>query len=55
LTEYPSFLVRLGLVEVTAKNGRLIYKTTAKGMRYLKSYKEIRRLLRESTKHNVTK
>jgi predicted transcriptional regulator len=54
LTGYLSLLVGLELVEVGAKNGRLIYKTTTKGMRYLKSYEEIRRLLWESTKHNVT-
>jgi predicted transcriptional regulator len=52
--EYLSFLVGLDLVEVTSKRGKLIYKTTAKGMSYMKGYEEIRRLMQQSTKHNVT-
>jgi len=53
LTEYLSLLVRLELVEALTTNGKLIYKTTAKGTRYLKSYGEIRRLLQESqTQHS---
>jgi len=54
LSGYLSFLVRLELVEVATKNGRLIYKTTTRGMRYLKRYEEIKRLLRESTKQDIT-
>jgi predicted transcriptional regulator len=54
LSGYLSFLVRLELVEVATRNGRLIYKTTTRGMRYLKSYEEIKRLLRESTKQDIT-
>jgi predicted transcriptional regulator len=54
LTEYLSLLVRLELVEALTINGKLIYKTTAKGTRYLKSYGEMRRLLQERAKHNIT-
>lgn len=55
LTDYLSLLVRLGLVEVYRKNGRSIYKTTAKGIRFLKCYWEMRRLLRESDKQTQSK
>jgi predicted transcriptional regulator len=54
LSGYLSFAVRLGLVEVASKNGRLFYKTTAKGMRYFKSYAEIRHLLQEKPEHTFT-
>lgn len=50
---YLSLLARLGLIEVSAKNGKLAYKTTAKGIRYLKCYEEISHLLKESNKHNI--
>lgn len=40
LTAYLSFLVSYGLLEIS-KNGRLTYRTTAKGKRYLKTYREI--------------
>lgn len=54
LTEYLSFLVRLGLLEASKKNERLIYKTTAKGKLYVKEYEEIKHLLRKSTEHGIT-
>jgi predicted transcriptional regulator len=52
--EYLSFLVRLGLIEVAPKRGKPVYKTTSKGIRYIESYEELRRLLQQNTKHNVT-
>ncbi|MDI6691675.1 MAG: winged helix-turn-helix domain-containing protein [Candidatus Bathyarchaeota archaeon] len=52
-TGYLSFLVKSGLLEAIKKNEKVIYKTTAKGIRYLKSYEEIKRLLRKSNEHNV--
>jgi predicted transcriptional regulator len=54
LTAYLSLLVKFGLLEVIERNGKLVYKTTAKGIRYLKSYVEIKHLLRESTEQSVT-
>jgi len=54
LTSYLSLLVKLGLLKATEKNKKPIYKTTAKGIRYLKSYAEIKHLLQKSTEHSVT-
>jgi len=54
LTAYLSFLVKLGLLEAAKKNEKVIYRTTAKGIRYLKSYEEIKHLLRKSTEHSVS-
>jgi len=54
LTGYLSFLVKYGLIEATKKNEKVIYKTTPKGIQYVKSYEEIKRLLRNSTRHSVT-
>jgi predicted transcriptional regulator len=54
MTEYLSFLVKLGLLETAKKNEKVIYKTTAKGVRYLKSYDETKSLLRKSTEHSVS-
>jgi predicted transcriptional regulator len=53
LTAYLSLLVKFWLLEAIEKNEKLIYKTTAKGIRYLKSYEEIKHLLRESSEHSV--
>jgi len=53
LAAYLSLLVKVGLLEAIEKNEKLVYKTTAKGIRYLKSYEEIRHLLRQSTEHSV--
>jgi len=53
LTAYSSFLVKLGLLEATKKNEKIIYKTTPKGIRYLQIYEEIKRLLQKSTEHGV--
>jgi predicted transcriptional regulator len=54
LTEYLSFLVRLGLLEARNENERLVYKTTPKGKRYVKRYEEIKHLLQKNTEHSVT-
>ena len=53
LTEYLSFLVRYGLLEASEKNGRLTYKTMAKGKLYVKAYEEIKHLLRKSTESSM--
>ena len=52
LTEHLSFLIRMGLLEASRENGRLIYKTTAKGKRYVKRYEEIKDLLRKNTDYS---
>jgi predicted transcriptional regulator len=41
LTGYLSFLVRQALLETSKNSGRLLYRTTSKGKRYLKTYSEI--------------
>jgi len=53
LTAYLSLLVEFGLLEAIKKNEKVIYRTTAKGVQYLKSYEEIKHLLRKRTKHSV--
>jgi predicted transcriptional regulator len=55
LTPYLSFLVKLRLLEAAKKNEKVIYRTTAKGIRYLKSYEEIKHLLQKSTEHSVSR
>jgi len=52
LAEYLSFLVRLGLLEASKKNERLIYETTARGKLYVKKYEEIKHFLRQSSEHS---
>lgn len=55
LNEYLSLLLRLGLLKTRKKGQKTIYKTTHKGVRYLKSYDEIRALLgkeKENVKNN---
>lgn len=54
LTAYLSFLVKLGLLEAAKKNEKVIYKTTIKGIRYLKSYEEIKHILRKTTESDVS-
>jgi len=54
LTAYLSLLVKLGLLEAAKKNKEIIYKTTPKGIRYLKGYEEIKHLLRKSVEDSVT-
>jgi len=54
LNEYLDFLVKLNLLESKEINGRTIYKTTEKGLKYLDNYKEILQLLK-NTKNSVKK
>ena len=53
LTEYLSFLVTLGLLEVSKRSERLIYKTTSKGKLYVKAHEEIKHLLRERSAPDI--
>ncbi len=46
LKEYLSFLLRMELLKRNTDNKKTIYKTTAKGIKYLENYEEISNLLR---------
>jgi predicted transcriptional regulator len=55
LNEYLSLLLEIGLLRRNKKDQKTIYKTTRKGIEYLKSYDEIRVLLgkeEENAKNN---
>ena len=54
LNEYLNLLVKLNLLESKQINGRVIYRTTDKGFKYLDSYKEILQLLK-NTKNSIKK
>jgi len=54
LTMYLSLLVKSGLLEAVKKNEEIIYKTTSKGIRYLKCYEEIKHILQKSAEDSVT-
>jgi len=47
LNEYLSLLLGIRLLEAVINDGKTVYKTTLKGLRYLQSYAEIRGLLRK--------
>ena len=47
LNEYLPFLLKMKLLKVDTQNGRKIYKTTAKGVKYLKNLEKISNLLRQ--------
>lgn len=49
LSLYLSLLVKLKLLEAVKRDEKMIYKTTSKGVKYLESYHEIRRLLRKTS------
>ena len=46
LNEYLSFLLKRALLKPKTQNGKTIYKTTAKGFKYLQNYEKISNLLR---------
>lgn len=55
LNEYLKLMLDLKLLESVRNSERNVYRTTAKGVRYLQSYREIRDLLkkeRSSTESN---
>ena len=55
LNEYLSLLLKLGLLRRNKEEQRTLYKTTPKGIEYLKSYEEIRAILgknEEKAKNN---
>jgi len=45
LNEYLNFLTKIGLIEIQKENNKNVYRTTAKGQRYLEKYKGISELL----------
>ena len=47
LREYLSFLTEMGFLSVRVKNKKKVYETTAKGIQYIESYKEMLNLLRK--------
>jgi len=51
LKEYLSLLLDLGLLQTRKRGQKTIYKTTRKGIEYLKSYDEIRTLLGKEEKN----
>lgn len=51
LKEYLSLLLELGLLATRKRGQKTIYKTTRKGVEYLKSYDEIRALLGKEEKN----
>jgi len=53
LSLYLSLLVKLRLLEAVKRDEKIIYKTTSKGVKYLESYEEIRRLLRKEGKNSI--
>ena len=46
LKEYLSYLLKGELLKRNTENGKTIYKTTAKGFKFLENYEEISNLLR---------
>jgi predicted transcriptional regulator len=45
LNEYLNILTKMNLLEIQNENNKKIYKTTAKGNKYLEKYKEISDIL----------
>jgi predicted transcriptional regulator len=48
LREYLSFLIEMGFLKVYIQNRKKIYETTAKGVQYIESYREMSNLLRKT-------
>jgi predicted transcriptional regulator len=53
LNEYLRLLLDLKLLELSKDNGKNVYKTTSKGVRYLESYRNIRELLKKEEDNNI--
>jgi len=48
LNQYLSLLLDLDLLELKKSSERAVYKTTAKGMSFIESYKQIQELLKKT-------
>jgi len=46
LNEYLGFLLEMELLKETSEDGKSVYRTTRKGVRFLRNYYKIRDLLR---------
>ena len=52
LNEYLSFLNEMSLLKIHNENGKQIYRTTAKGNKYLEKYRDIANLLGDNEKNS---
>lgn len=52
LSDYLSFLTGISLLEIHNENGKQIYRTTAKGDKYLEKYEDIANLLGDNEKNS---
>jgi len=53
LNEYLSFLLKIALLNKVTTEGKTIYKTTQKGIKYLENYEEITNLLTKEGEDSV--
>jgi len=54
LKEYLSLMLDLRLIESPEANGKMIYRTTVKGLRVLQAYQEIRSLIKKAESADET-
>ncbi len=52
LNEYLDLLKEVNLLLVNSEEGRVMYKTSSKGMTYLKNFSTIKELLQQNQKNN---
>lgn len=52
LNDYLSFLQEVRLLKVNTEDGRAIYKTTSRGVKYLENFSKVKDLLKKSSEHN---
>ena len=52
LNEYLALLQEVKLLRVNSEDGKTIYKTTSKGIKYLKSFSKIEDLLKKTREHS---
>jgi predicted transcriptional regulator len=53
LNEYLGFLLEVGLLKNARENGKAVYRTTRKGVRFLKNYYKIMDLLRRKKRSQL--
>jgi len=51
LNEYLSFLQEIKLLKANTTDGRIIYRTTPKGLKYLENFAGIKDLLEKTDEH----
>jgi predicted transcriptional regulator len=44
-SEYINLLIKSGLLETRRRNKKILYKTTSKGIKFIKNYEELKNLL----------